>query len=126
MNKTAILVIGTNEHQLTRLTNEINQQPLWNGEMATGDEMAIEKMLQTSYDLIVLADGITSEATAKLQKIVALQQPGLIILQHYADANVSLTETIDALLEEQLNAGKPTFSFVDDALKNAGLNIVIQ
>ncbi|CAN5582450.1 hypothetical protein BH11BAC3_BH11BAC3_47180 [soil metagenome] len=126
MNKTAILVIGANEDQLTRLTNEINLQPLWNGEMATGDEMAIEKLLQSSYDLIVITDGITTAATAKLQKIVALQQPGLIILQHNADATVSLTDAIDAMLDEQLNAGKPTFSFVDDALKNAGLNIVIQ
>ncbi|MEO6231268.1 MAG: hypothetical protein ABJB11_20125 [Ferruginibacter sp.] len=126
MNKTAILVIGTNEDQLTRHTNEINQQPLWNAEIATGDELAIEKMLQSSYDLIVFADGITSEATAKLQKIVALQHPGLLILQHYTNANVSLTVAIDALLEEQVNAAKPTFSFVDDALKNAGLNIVIQ
>ncbi len=83
-------------------------------------------MLQSSYDLVVLTDGITNEATAKLKKNVALQQPGIIILQHNGNATVSLTDAIEAVLEEQLNTGKPTFSFVDDALKNAGLHIVIQ
>ena|SRR2546430_4851229 len=126
MNKTEILVIGNNEDRLQTLENLINNTAECRAVIAATDEEAIEKFHQKAFDLVLLTKYMEEEEEKKLRKILTHQNPDLIIMQDLnGNDGLLRTEIADALVTHRKNK-KPSFSFVDDALKNARLNINIE
>lgn len=126
MNKTEILVTGTNQDSVDSIVKLVNSNSDWTSTQAATDEEAIEKFHQRNFDIVLLTNGINDDEERKLRKIFTLQNPDIIILKHYGNEGNLLTDEINAALKKQRKDKKPSFSFVDDALKNAGLNIIVQ
>ena len=126
MNKTEILVIDRNEDTMQSLIRLINNNLEWNGVGAGSDEDAIEKFHQRSFDMVLLINGNTEVEEKKLRKIFTHQNPDVIIMQHLDGDSGLLISEIEQSLDKLNKNKKPSFSFVDDALKNARLNINIE
>jgi len=126
MNKTEILVTGRNEALVQTMLTLVNDNDDWMATAAATDEEAIEKFHQLNFNIVVLTDDIGEEEDRKLRKIFTIQNPDIIIIKHSSDDSRLLTAEITVALDKQLKDKKPFFSFVDDALKNAGLNITVQ
>jgi len=115
MNRTAILVVGTN-HTIPRQDNRSITTVLT-------AEAAIEKIQQTDFDIVVLTTAVATEEK-KLQRILSLQQPDAIVIKN---SNIDLVAAeITAALQNRNKTTTTTYSFVDDGLKNAMLPISIQ
>lgn len=126
MNKTEILVTGRNEAIGQIAVALINNNDEWIVTKAAGDEEAIEKFHHRNFDVVLFTDGINEKEERKLRKIFTIQNPDIIILTHYSADDRLLTAEIASALDKQRKDKKPSFLFVDDALKNAGLNIIVQ
>ena len=123
MNKTEILVTGDSEGMVV---NQINKNDEWMATAAITDEDAIEKFHQRNFDVAIFTDVITVETEKKLRKIFTIQNPDIIIARYdSSDINLLIAE-IEAALNKLRKDKRPSFSFTDDALKNAGLNIMVQ
>ena len=123
MNKTQILVIGNHTTNLPNKLNQFTDNSECTISIALTAEAAIEKFHQANFDIVLLNKGFAEEEK-KLLKVFTHQNPAVII-QQYVDDNL-LPAAISNALARHREAGKPSFSFVDDALKNAGLNISLQ
>jgi vacuolar-type H+-ATPase subunit F/Vma7 len=126
MNRTEILVAGRNQDSVDSIVELMDNNNDWVFMQAATDEEAIEKFHQRNFDIVLITDGITDDEERKLRKVFTIQNPDIIILKHYSNEGNLLTDEINAALEKQRKDKKPLFSFVDDALKNAGLNITVQ
>jgi len=125
MNKTEILITGRNGDTVRSIAELLNSNKDWVTTNATTGEEAIEKFHQRNFDIVVLADDINDEEERKLRKIFTVQNSDIIILNQSSVDNL-LTNAINAALAKQHKEKKPSFSIVDDALKNAGLKIMVQ
>jgi hypothetical protein len=126
MNKTEILVTGKNNESISSIAGLINNSKDWVFTKAANDEEAIEKFHQRNFDIVVFADDVDDEEERKLRKIFTIQKPDIIMLKQPGDNANALANEIMAALDKQRREKKASFSFVDDALKNAGLNIIVQ
>ena len=126
MNRTEILVTGRNQDSLNSIIKLMDNNNDWVSTNAATDEEAIEKFHQRDFDIVLFTDGINDDEVKKLRKVFTIQNPDIIILTHYGSEGNLLADKINAALEKQRKDKKPSFSFVDDALKNAGLNILVQ
>lgn len=124
--RTEILIIGRDESILQTVVRLVNNDPEWVGTGAATDEDAIEKFHHHHFDVVLLTNGIGDEEEKKLRKIFTHQDAGIIIIQHYGGGSGLLQSEIREALDKRKAANKPTVSFTDDALKNAGLDINIQ
>ncbi len=122
MNKMNILVVGTNENNLQQTVTNLNTQQGWNAVCIGNTEAAIEKLFQQDFDVLVVTEA-TAAAATKLKKIASLQQEEMIIIEN-TNAD-KLIDEINAALSQAASA-TTTYSFVDDALKNAMLPITVQ
>ena len=122
MNKTTILIFGKNENRNAALVEDLNAnyQPV----TATTDEQAIEKFQQSVIEAVIFSDGVTVTEKAKLEKIFSLQDEATAFVNDIEDSQLEVLITNAISTKRKQN--KPSFSFKDDALKNAGLNIEIQ
>jgi hypothetical protein len=123
MITTNILLVGDNEQQVNNWIKVLNTHDNWNAVHSLNDEEAIEKFHQLNFDVMVLGKDLSSEAVRKLDRLFTLQHDEVAVINDAEDNR--LEEKINAALSAQ-KRNKATFSFVDDALKNAGLNINIQ
>jgi hypothetical protein len=115
MNRKVILAVGQNEF--------LNTNKEWDVIAVTDAEAAIEKFHQADVDMVVFANCKQQDAV-KLKKLFLFQHPEIIIVQNNrADLNAG---QIQAALETRKQENRPSFSFVDDALKAAELPITIQ
>ena len=121
-----ILIIGRDESILQTVVRLVNNDPEWVGTGAATDEDAIEKFHHHHFDVVLLTNGIGDEEEKKLRKIFTHQDAGIIIIQHSGGGSGLLQSEIREALDKRKAANKPTVSFTDDALKNAGLDINIQ
>ena len=126
MNRTEILVTGRNQDSVNSIIKLMDNNNDWVSTNAATDEEAIEKFHQRDFDIVLFTDGINDDEVKKLRKVFTIQNPDIIILTHYGSEGNLLADKINAALEKQRKDKKPSFSFVDDALKNAGLNIIVQ
>ena len=124
--RTEILIIGRDESILQTVVRLVNNDPEWVGTGAATDEDAIEKFHHHHFDVVLLTNGIGDEEEKKLRKIFTHQDTDIIIIQHYGGGSGLLQSEIREALDKRKAANKPTVSFTDDALKNAGLDINIQ
>ena len=124
--RTEILIIGRNVDILQTVVRLVNNNPEWIGTGAVTDEEAIEKFHHHHFDVVLLTNGIGSGEEKKLRKIFTHQYTDITIIQHYGGGSGLLQSEIREALDKRKAASKPTVSFTDDALKNAGLHINIQ
>jgi hypothetical protein len=76
--------------------------------------------------VIVFTDTISSDEERKLRKIFTFHTPDIIIAKGQHDNEGVLVAEIETALDKFQKAKKPSYSMIDDALKNAGLNINIE
>ena len=126
MDKTEILITGRNEEMLQRVVELINSNDEWIASKAASDEEAIEKFHHQNFDVALFINGSADEEEKKLRKIFTIQNPDIIIIRHDGSDSSLLTIEIAEALDKKRKDRKPSFSFVEDALKNAGLNIIVQ
>jgi len=125
-NKAEILVTGRNGEIVQTVASLIHNRSEWIATEATTDEEAIEKFHQRNFDAVLFTNGIGGEEERKLRKIFSIQNPDIIIIRYDSGDINLLTAELAAALDKQYKDKKPSFSFVDNALKNAGLNIIVQ
>lgn len=123
MNKTAVMVIGSNETKLHTTESILNSNADWDITGVSDAEEAIEKFHQRDFNIVVFTNGIHAE-DKKLRKIFLLQNPDVVILQN--DNDSTITAVVREALNSQVKQNKVSYSFVDDALKNAMLPITLQ
>ena len=122
MNKTTILIFGKNENRNAALVEELNAN--YQTVTATTDEQAIEKFQQSVIEAVIFSEGVTVTEKAKLEKIFSLQDEATVFVNDIEDSQLEVL--IANAINTKRKQNKPSFSFKDDALKNAGLNIEIQ
>ena len=126
MNKTSLLVISTNNDVTNSILQKINAISQWDAHGAATVEEAIEKFHHLPADVVVLAGNDIKEEERKLRAIFSHQHSRVIFISLPDDEHDSAVNKIERALAEEQKSNKPSFTFVDDALKNAGLNISIQ
>ncbi|HRD57210.1 MAG TPA: hypothetical protein PK504_04135 [Ferruginibacter sp.] len=122
MNKSTILIISENNNRITSLVEETKK--LFYSLIANNEEDAINQFLQSPIDAVLFGKDVNAATQLKLSKIFNTQQPNVLFI--YDDGNTNLADNINRLILSKQKENKPAFSFKDDALKNAGLNISIQ
>lgn len=122
MNKTEILVTGSDQERITAIIELINKHEEWYGIGASTGEEAIEKFHQGNI-AIVLLNGINEADEKKLRKIFTYQNEDVVIRQYYNGDNQPVTSTINEALDKYKRHKKPSVSFTDNAF---GLNINLQ
>jgi len=126
MNKPTILVAGKWEPGFTTSTEFIKHYAAWaTTEVATAEE-AIEKFHQQNFEVVILTDGLSGEEEKKLRRIFTVQNPDIIIIRYNDENDALLKGEITNALEKLHKSRRPSYSVVDDALKNAELNIIVQ
>ena len=123
MNKTEILIVGRDEKRNRHSATLINSNTGWDAVIATDSEDAIEKFHQRDFTVAVLTSSLQDEKI-RLRKIFTLQNPGVIIIESLSDG--LLINEISEAIDRKTKDSKHSFSFVDDALKNAMLPITVQ
>lgn len=122
MNKATILIIGENNDRHAALVE--NSGNRFYTLTAHSEETAIDRFLQSRVDAVVFGKDVVAAVRSKLEKLFSTQQPGVAFTED--DNSNGMIEKISAVIARQQEENKPSFSFKDDALKNAGLNIEIQ
>ena len=93
---------------------------------AASDEEAIEKFHRHDFEAVVFTGTISIDEERKLRKIFTFHNSDIILIKHQHDNEGMLVDEIVTALDKFHKAKRPSYSLVDDALKNAGLNIVIE
>jgi hypothetical protein len=119
-----ILVVSNSEGSGKAIAHSIDNKK-YAVTAAIGAEEAIEQFQRYHYDLAIFAAGLSAEEEKKLRKIFGVQQPGIILLGQN-DTGENWNDKLKAALEQQRTDRKPGWVPVEDPLKNAGLNIIIQ
>ncbi len=122
MNKTEILVTGSDKERLAAIIGLINEHDEWYGIGASTVEEAIEKFHQGNI-AIVLLNGINEADEKKLRKIFTCQNEDVVIRQHYNEGSQPVISAINEALDIYRHLKKPSVSFTDNAFD---LNINIQ
>ena len=126
MNKKELLIIGQSTAGFDAFEHRINKYGDWKIVTAAGDEEAIEKFHRHDFEVVVFAETLSRDKERKLRKIFTFHNPGIIITRHQHGGEKVVVADIMAALDQLRKAKRPSYSLVDDALKNAGLKINIQ
>lgn len=126
MNKTEILIVGNERDTVEKTVSILNNNKEWNGLQAFSDEEAIAKFQQYPIEIVLLTKDVNNAQEKKLAKLFTFQSPGIIIARLEEGDATSLHNTIDTILKKKKAATGFSFVLIDDALKNAGLNIRVQ
>ena len=126
MNKTELLIAGQSSEGFQTFKELFNKYGDWKIIRASHDEEAIEKFHRHNFEVVVFTNTVSSDEERKLRKIFTFQNPDIIIAIYQHGNEVLLVDEIVTALDKLRKAKTPSYSLVDDALKNAGLNIIIQ
>ena len=121
--KKAILLLSNNTTTLQYDAEKLTERNEYMIIPALSVEEAIEKFQQTNIDVVVIYEDINLVDKNKLSRIVGFQSDEVYVLQLTKDT--SLANALAELVKDIDNAGKPSYTINDDALKNARYNISI-
>lgn len=122
MNKATILIISENNNRIEMLVETLGNE--FYKLTAKSEEAAIDRFLQSPVDAVVLGQDLNSDTVNRLTKLFSAQQHNTVFVKDDATGNIA--ELINNAIMQEQKENKPAFSFKDDGLKNAGLNIEIQ
>lgn len=123
MNTWNILLVDGNEEQMKRSVQLLQGEPTWTVTTATHVEDAINVLYRQPVDILVPGNNIDETDERKLRKVAAYQQPELLIVAGTGDDMINNISHAIGLLE---TGKRPEIRFMDDALKNAGIPVVVQ
>ena len=126
MNKTEILVVGNTKETVEKTVGILNESEEWNGVEAFNDEEANTKFQQYQIDIVLLTKDVSDIQERKLRRLFSFQNPDVAIARFEGVDEKVLHDTINDILEKEKAGSEFSFVVVDDALKNAGLNIHVQ
>lgn len=111
MKKMNMLFISNHQEALTGLNDTV-----LNVTAVHEAETAVEKLHQTSFDLITIDNTIINSEMAMLQTIIELQQPeaSVIVFENREQLNTLVNEWIKKEDEQH----KPSYSFIDNGFSN--------
>lgn len=122
MNKATILIISENKDRIEMLVETVGKQ--FYTLTANSEETAVDRFLQSLVNAVLFGEDISETVKNRLTKLFTAQQYDTVFVNDHSTSNV-VDMINDAIISKQ-KENKPAFSFKDDALKNAGLNIEIQ
>jgi len=122
MNKATILIISENNDRIEILVETFGKQ--FYSLTANAEETAIDRFLQSPVNAVLFGEDINETVKNRLTKLFSAQQDDTVFIDD--QSTVNLVELINDSIISKQKQNKPAFSFKDDALKNAGLNIQIQ
>jgi hypothetical protein len=125
MKRKQILITGGDISNLKTIEKQVTDIDMATT-IAETTEAAIEKFHQYYFDVVIFSNEINADDERKLRKIFTVQNPELIIIQYEENDGEFLNKKLDEAIRKQNKNERPFISFVDDALKNAGLNIIVQ
>lgn len=126
MNKTEILIVGNTKETVEKTVGILNESEEWSGVEAFTDEEAITKFQQYQIDIVLLTKDVNEVQEKKLRKLFSFQNPDTVIARFEGNDEIALHNTINDILETEKVEKGFSFVVIDDALKNAGLNIQVQ
>ena len=126
MNKTEILIVGNTKETVEKTVGILNESEEWSGVEAFTDEEAITKFQQYQIDIVLLTKDVNEVQEKKLRKLFSFQNPDTVIVRFEGNDEIALHNTINDILETEKVEKGFSFVVIDDALKNAGLNIQVQ
>lgn len=95
MRKIKILAIGTNEKIMETILRLINQNSMWQGDIAFSSKTAGMKLDATNYDLILLGSGSDENKIRLILKDLMLNTP--VVLHYGGGSGLLLCEINQAL-----------------------------
>jgi hypothetical protein len=95
MQKIKILAIGTNEKIMETVLRLINQNSLWQGDIALSSETAGMMIRATNYDLILLGSGSDESEIRLILEDLRLNIP--VVLHYGGGSGLLLCEINQAL-----------------------------
>jgi DNA-binding NtrC family response regulator len=104
MQKIEILVIGTNEEILKVIVRLVNANPLWNATGCISVDEANAKILEESFDLILLGAGLSERVEQEMIQTVADVKPTVPVVKHYGGGSGLLF----AEIYQAVDAKRPT------------------
>lgn len=105
MKKVAIIVFGKNVDILETVVRLINEQPNWEAVGTTEVEVAIAKIQQRDYQLLLLGGGISPTTDNYIRTTVAQLCPLLKVVQHFGGGSGLLySEIQSALFHDETSA----------------------
>jgi len=122
MNKATILIISENNDRIEILVETFGKQ--FYSLTANAEETAIDRFLQSPVNAVLFGEDINETVKNRLTKLFSAQQDDTVFIDD--QSTVNMVELINDSIISKQKQNKPAFSFKDDALKNAGLNIQIQ
>ena len=96
MNKIRILAVGTNEKIMQTILRLINQNPLWEGDIALSSASAKNSLQEARYDLILLGSG-SDESEIRL--ILDLYKLRIPVVLHYGGGSGLLVAEVNQALK---------------------------
>ncbi|WP_276502230.1 hypothetical protein [Terrimonas pollutisoli] len=126
MNKTEILIVGNTREPVEKTVGILNESEEWSGVEAFTDEEAITKFQQYQIDIVLLTKDVSDVQEKKLRKLFSFQNSDTVVARFEGNDEITLHNTINDILETEKAGKEFSFVVIDDALKNAGLNIRIQ
>lgn len=95
MRKIKILAIGTNEKIMETILRLINQNSMWQGDIALSSHTAALMLAATNYDLILLGSGSDESKIRLILKDLMLNIP--LVLHYGGGSGLLLCEINQAL-----------------------------
>ncbi|MCH2044096.1 MAG: hypothetical protein MK212_08125 [Saprospiraceae bacterium] len=93
-NPIKILVYSKNPATLNIILRLINKEGNWEGEGVTNEVEVFEKCHETPYQILLLGSGISSISEQRVRSMLAIQRPGIRIVQHYGGGSGLLANEI--------------------------------
>jgi hypothetical protein len=94
MSKTEILVICRHEGILATVVRLVNNNPDWHATGAVTDDEALAVFCAQPFKLVLLGSGITKESEEQLRVAFKVQNPDIIIVEHYGGGSGLLAAEI--------------------------------
>lgn len=115
------MILGNNETEIAPIRQQLQDTTEWQVNAFTDKEEAVSFFQQQTQDVIIFSNVLDVEIKMGLEKLFRFQFEDVIVFTAVKEADV-WNEVNDAL-HKLAERKRPSYSFVDDALKNASFNI---
>jgi hypothetical protein len=122
MNKWNIMLVESNGDHRNDALGRLGAEPSWDVTAVMNAEEAISLLYRQPVDVLVLGSMDETEER-KLRRVAAYHQPELLMVTLTQEDLAERVAHAIALLE---TGKRPAFRFVDDALKHAGIPVMVQ
>lgn len=97
--KAHILYIGLNSEINPVMLRLLNSQDEWDGVVADSCDEATCLFQKQQFDLVLLGNGLTTTEEAQLRQQFSLQQPNIVVVEHYGGGSGLLAGEIRQALD---------------------------